>query len=190
MKPLPFVFGTSTHVLRRKLYHRSKAGRCITAGRQEETVSCWLHIPITSSLTKHLGASCGTDPLVHHGRHFGRTVHALCTISALINNGILRMGELAEQPDATFTRECVFSSSSLIISIYLITQRTTRASSISEASPDGSRTRGTVSGRLRRERSQHRGTSMFYFHGSDFRADSLCSYRRALQVQDLMTQKP
>jgi len=46
-----------------------------------------------------------TDPLIHHGRHFGRTVHALCTVSALLNNGILRMGELAEQPDETFTQE-------------------------------------------------------------------------------------
>jgi hypothetical protein len=48
---------------------------------------------------------CGTDPLVHHGRHFGRTVHALSSISALINNGILRMGELADQPEETFTSE-------------------------------------------------------------------------------------
>jgi len=48
---------------------------------------------------------CGTDPLVHHGRHFGRTVHALCTVSALLNNGILRMGELLDQPEDTFTHE-------------------------------------------------------------------------------------
>ncbi|KIM75190.1 hypothetical protein PILCRDRAFT_681578 [Piloderma croceum F 1598] len=48
---------------------------------------------------------CGTDPLVHHGRHFGRTVHALCSVSVLINNGILRMGELADQPDESFTQE-------------------------------------------------------------------------------------
>jgi len=48
---------------------------------------------------------CGTDPLIHHGRHFGRTVHALCTISALINNGVLRMGELAEQPDSIYSKE-------------------------------------------------------------------------------------
>jgi hypothetical protein len=49
--------------------------------------------------------SCGTDPLVHYGRHFGRTVHAMCTVSALINNGILRMGELSEQPEESFTHE-------------------------------------------------------------------------------------
>ena len=51
--------------------------------------------------------SCGTDPLVHHGRHFGCTVHALCTVSTLLNNGILRMGELLEEPEETFTHESV-----------------------------------------------------------------------------------
>ena len=49
--------------------------------------------------------SCGTDPLVHHGRHFGHTVHALCTVSTLLNNGILRMGELADHAEETFTQE-------------------------------------------------------------------------------------
>ena len=54
---------------------------------------------------------CGTDPLVHHGRHFGCTVHALCTVSALLNNGILRMGELASQPEECFTHEEVITIS-------------------------------------------------------------------------------
>jgi hypothetical protein len=61
-----------------------------------------------------LRISCGTDPLVHYGRHFGRTIHALCTVSALLNNGILRMGELAEQPEDTFTHEYDFSPSCLV----------------------------------------------------------------------------
>jgi hypothetical protein len=34
-----------------------------------------------------------TDPLVHHGRHFGRTVHTFCNINTLIANGLLRMGD-------------------------------------------------------------------------------------------------
>ncbi|KAG1843837.1 hypothetical protein C8R48DRAFT_618374, partial [Suillus tomentosus] len=46
-----------------------------------------------------------TDLLVHYGRHFGRTVHALCNFQALLTNGILRMGELAETPDENFTAE-------------------------------------------------------------------------------------
>ncbi|KAG2100217.1 uncharacterized protein F5147DRAFT_813447 [Suillus discolor] len=46
-----------------------------------------------------------TDPLVHYGRHFGRTVHALCNFQALLTNGILRMGELAGIPEENFTAE-------------------------------------------------------------------------------------
>jgi len=44
---------------------------------------------------------------VHHGRHFGRTVHALCTVHALLTNGILHVGELSDQPDDSFTHEQV-----------------------------------------------------------------------------------
>lgn len=44
-----------------------------------------------------------TDPLVHSGRHFGRTIHALCNVHALINNGIIRMGERADEPEEAFT---------------------------------------------------------------------------------------
>lgn len=46
-----------------------------------------------------------TDPLVHNGRHFGRSIHALCNIHALINNGIIRMGERADEPDEAFTAQ-------------------------------------------------------------------------------------
>jgi hypothetical protein len=49
-----------------------------------------------------------TDPLVHHGRHFGRTVHALCSVHVLLTNGILRMGERSDEPEESFTPEyCV-----------------------------------------------------------------------------------
>ena len=47
--------------------------------------------------------SCHSDPLVGHGRHFGRTVHALCNVNALITNGLLRLGELADEPEESFT---------------------------------------------------------------------------------------
>ncbi|KAG2099567.1 uncharacterized protein F5147DRAFT_747266 [Suillus discolor] len=46
-----------------------------------------------------------TDPLVHYSHHFGRTVHALCNFQALLTNGILRMGELADTPEENFTAE-------------------------------------------------------------------------------------
>jgi hypothetical protein len=57
-----------------------------------------------------IGVSCATDPLVHHGRHFGHTVHVLCTVSTLLNNGILQMGELADHAEETFTQEYVSRS--------------------------------------------------------------------------------
>ena len=36
------------------------------------------------------------DPLVHHGRHFGRAVHSFCSIQTLLTNGILSMAEESE----------------------------------------------------------------------------------------------
>jgi hypothetical protein len=54
--------------------------------------------------------SCLSDPLISHGRHFGRTIHALCNVQALLTNGLLRLGELAEEPDESFTAECAHYS--------------------------------------------------------------------------------
>lgn len=51
--------------------------------------------------------SCLSDPLIHHGRHFGRTVHALCSVHSVILNGVLRQGELADEPLESFTSEFV-----------------------------------------------------------------------------------
>ena len=33
------------------------------------------------------------DPLVHHGRHFGRAVHAFCNVQTLLLNGLQAMSE-------------------------------------------------------------------------------------------------
>jgi hypothetical protein len=49
--------------------------------------------------------STATDPLVSYGRHFGRTIHALANVKVLITNGILRLGELAEEAEDFFTTE-------------------------------------------------------------------------------------
>ncbi|KIJ59841.1 hypothetical protein HYDPIDRAFT_32833 [Hydnomerulius pinastri MD-312] len=37
------------------------------------------------------------DPLVHHGCHFGHAVHTFCNVQTLITNGLLMMGEHADQ---------------------------------------------------------------------------------------------
>lgn len=50
---------------------------------------------------------CISSPLVHFGRHFGRTIHALCNVNALLTNGLLRLGTLADEDEESFTVECV-----------------------------------------------------------------------------------
>jgi hypothetical protein len=50
---------------------------------------------------------CLSDPLISHGRHFGRTVHALCNVQTLLTNGLVRMDELADEPEETSTSEYV-----------------------------------------------------------------------------------
>jgi hypothetical protein len=54
-----------------------------------------------------LAASCISDPLIGYGRHFGRTVHALCNIQVLLTNGILCLGEQANEPEESLTVEYV-----------------------------------------------------------------------------------
>jgi hypothetical protein len=48
-----------------------------------------------------------SDPLVHYRRHFGRAVHVMCSIQALLTNGILRMGEEGEVVEESLTPEQV-----------------------------------------------------------------------------------
>ncbi|KAF8067037.1 hypothetical protein FPV67DRAFT_1417472 [Lyophyllum atratum] len=43
------------------------------------------------------------DPLVHHGRHFGRTVHALCRVHTLLANGVQYEVDLHDNPDQNFS---------------------------------------------------------------------------------------
>lgn len=58
----------------------------------------------------------GPDPLVSYGRHFGRTVHVLSNVKALITNGVLLMGELADEPEESFTAEYIYLLDSYTIS--------------------------------------------------------------------------
>lgn len=41
------------------------------------------------------------DPLVLHGRHFGRSIHAFCNVTTLINNGIGRIASNDPEEDLT-----------------------------------------------------------------------------------------
>ena len=51
--------------------------------------------------------SCKGDPLVHHGRHFCWTIHALCNIYALLMQSVIRETERSEYTDEDLTAECV-----------------------------------------------------------------------------------
>jgi len=50
-------------------------------------------------------SSCIADPLIHHGRHFGRTVHALCSIRTLVQNGLRRMTPPGDDTDVIATTQ-------------------------------------------------------------------------------------
>lgn len=72
------------------------------------------------SLTSLQNYSCTTDPLVHYGRHFGRTVHALCNIPALITNSILREVERGDDPDDSFTAQLVIILTGLLVNYHIV----------------------------------------------------------------------
>ncbi|KAG2092933.1 uncharacterized protein F5147DRAFT_747980 [Suillus discolor] len=46
-----------------------------------------------------------SDPLVSHGRHFGRTVFALCNYPSLLTNGILQLEQLEDASIEDFSAE-------------------------------------------------------------------------------------
>jgi hypothetical protein len=60
-----------------------------------------LGFPIFRTIVNEVKCSSRTDPLVHHGRHFGRTVHALCSVHSLLINGMSKSKELAARPETT-----------------------------------------------------------------------------------------
>ena len=44
-----------------------------------------------------------SDPLVHHGHHFGQTVHAMYNAQALLTNGIIQMSQGEEVVEESLT---------------------------------------------------------------------------------------
>lgn len=65
----------------------------------------YVHAIVMFSPFTNISNSCLSDPLIHHGRHFGRTLHALCNIHSLLTNGILRTIELDEVSEDSLTVE-------------------------------------------------------------------------------------
>jgi len=64
-------------------------------------------LPVHFTWTESFRRSRGGDPLIHHGRHFGRTVRAMCNMQALVVDGILCMGEDGEIAEETLTFQFV-----------------------------------------------------------------------------------
>lgn len=58
-----------------------------------------MSVPATSGLL--ILCSTAQDPLVHHGRHFGRAVHAFCNVQTLILNGLVTLGEGEDEDEMT-----------------------------------------------------------------------------------------
>jgi hypothetical protein len=54
-----------------------------------------------------LWSSRASDPLVHHGRHFGRTGHAMCNVQALITSGITLLAEEGQVTEESLTSQSV-----------------------------------------------------------------------------------
>ena len=52
-----------------------------------------------------------TDPLVHHGHHFGHTAHALCCVHTLLTNSILHEVEQEAEPLESLSKEWVYHQS-------------------------------------------------------------------------------
>lgn len=53
-------------------------------------------------ITELTTGSTFSDPLVHHGRHFGRTIHAFCQVQALLSNGLVREADGLDADDPPF----------------------------------------------------------------------------------------
>lgn len=100
----------------------SETSRSFAARSQKKVVRSSLLYCFIGKLIRISIISCTTDPLVHHGRHFGRTVHPLCNVTALVNNGLLYIGEFPAQPEETFTHECVLFPLAWMF-IYLFTRQ-------------------------------------------------------------------
>ena len=80
------------------------------------------------------------DPLIHHGQHFGRTVHAMCNVQVLIINCLLLVSEAdsevqVETLNYEFIPGPILSSSSLLM--YLWAQGQKGVSSVLKALTDG-----------------------------------------------------
>lgn len=54
-----------------------------------------------------IAASRAGDPLIYHGRHFGRTVHAMCNVQVLLTQGVERLASTEVVAEESLTLEYI-----------------------------------------------------------------------------------
>ncbi|KAG6913502.1 hypothetical protein DXG01_006388 [Tephrocybe rancida] len=77
--PLPSACGPHQHEL---------DDNALALGLRKKPCITLLPPPACNPSIDHAIPSLHQDPYVSHGRHFGRTIHALCRVQAIINNGL------------------------------------------------------------------------------------------------------
>ena len=76
------------------------------------------------------------DPLVHHGRHFGRAVHSFCSVQTLLTNGIVSLAEESEAESLS----AVYVNNFVLVAFLTITlQREAGTQGVSRTFEDGAR---------------------------------------------------
>lgn len=60
----------------------------------------------------YVNSSAASDPLVHRGRHFGRTIFAFANVKSLIMNGLDRMATQETGGTETLSEKYISVSSS------------------------------------------------------------------------------
>lgn len=64
-------------------------------GLVQGSVREFFHTPsLWDEVSDSLLTRCRTDPMVHHGRHFGRTIQAFCQVHLLLKQGLARTIQL------------------------------------------------------------------------------------------------
>ena len=81
----------------------------LETGRNHKLLST-VFVILSDSYSHLSGIRHSSDSLVHHGRHFRRTVYAMCNVRLLITNGLCQLeesdgGEISEE---SLTSEYVF----------------------------------------------------------------------------------
>ena len=61
-------------------------------------------------------ASRAGDPLIYHGRHFGRTVHAMCNVQVLLTQGVEHLASTEVVAEESLTLEYILIILASIIS--------------------------------------------------------------------------